>query len=91
MDEFAIRAVHPLMVVADDLDPGNLKQPGGRKKVGSAAELAAHLDAGPLSRKDLKELTGYSGGTFDRRLDEAESAGLVTSICGQWTRKTDQP
>ena len=87
LEEFAARAAHPLMVIADDLDPSNLKQPGGRQKVSSGEEIAALLEDKGLTRGDWRKASGLKSSTFDRRVEDAESAGLVENVSGLWRLK----
>ena len=88
-DEFAVRANHPLMVVAEDLDPANIRQPGGRKKIGSAEVVADLILGKPMTRREWKEASGWSEGTFTRRVKEAEKAHLVVNKSGIWMHRKD--
>ena len=60
--------------------------------MGSAEAVAAALDGGPLTRKAWREATGYTSGTFDRRVTEAEGAELVEkNELGLWQKVREQP
>lgn len=81
MEEFAARAAHPLMLVAGDLDPANLRQPGPGKKVTEQQLLDLLPDEG-LNYSDWRTAatTRYkiSEATFNRRKKEAESGVNLT-------------
>lgn len=74
-EEFAARAAHPLMVVADDLDPAKIRQPGPSKKVTwqqvvdlLPPEGYTYSDWAAAAEAKLK----VSGSTFNRRKGDAE-------------------
>lgn len=75
LEEFAARAVHPLMVEDEGLDPANLRQPGPSKKVTSQQLLEQLPPEGTTYSKwrdSAMAKFSISEATFNRRLKEAE-------------------
>jgi len=74
-EEFAARAAHPLMVVADDLDPSKIRQPGPSKKA-TCQQVVDLLPAEGYTFSDWAAAAerglNVSGSTFNRRKKEAE-------------------
>ena len=79
-DEFAARASHPLIVLADDLDPTKIKQPGPSKKT-TAQQVVELLPPEGLTYSEwcasAEAKLKVSPSTFDRRRKEAERSKLI--------------
>jgi hypothetical protein len=86
--EFAARMSYPLMELAEDLDPSNLRTPGPQKKATPAQVAALLPPAGGISHGDWRKLAaselGISGSTFQRRLEEAQALMLVEKDGDLW-------
>lgn len=90
-EEFAARAAHPLMVVADDLDPAKIRQPGPSKKV-TGQQVVDLLPPDGYTYSDWaaaaeRELN-VSGSTFNRRKKEAERQKKITKRGGHYFQIT---
>lgn len=70
---FAVRYEHPLMLLAPDLNAGDLRGKGGPKKQYSSSDTFNRLEDGMTRQKWLNKmvrLTGMSEGTFRNHLKE---------------------
>jgi hypothetical protein len=81
---FAVRWQHPLMQLADDLDPSKLKQVAGRKKAYSHKKLLAaiaHTTAEkPISKSEWALLTEMPRNTLSGYLTEMRRKKLIETI-----------
>jgi hypothetical protein len=95
---FTVRWAFPLLVVDENLNPGDLKQAGGRKAEHDGSELLDVLPTGGLENKAwraaVEEDHGIPERTFYRLRRELKRAGRVikSEVNGKWqpVRKGDQ-
>jgi hypothetical protein len=87
---FAIEWKYPLMRRNDDLDPGELKQAGGRPKTYNEAKIAALLEPKPLSTSEWQKMSaaelGTSKSSFFRALEDLKFTQSVAkgATDGKW-------
>jgi hypothetical protein len=88
VDPFVVRRVHPLMVRADDLDPNDLKKPGGvQQKYSDEIILEPLNNGGKTTTQWLKALKiiGISQSGFYNRLAEFERKERIKKQGKKWT------
>lgn len=90
-DPIVVRWDYPLWVVADELDPEQLKRPMGRPARFSADDLLELLPASGLSHGEwlekAKRETGMGKTRFNELMRVAKSKGLVVSAFGKYNRR----
>jgi len=84
IDPFVVRWDFPLMRIADELDPEDLRQKPGRKKQFSAEQLVEALRPVPPTTTEWKERSGMSDGTFNRLRRCLIEAGRVHKPKNRW-------
>jgi hypothetical protein len=86
-ESFAVRWAYPLMRLAPDLDPADLKRVGGRPAEHSFGELLKLLPATGLSNEtwiDAAARQGIGKRTYYRLRSKVEESGLIEQREGVW-------
>ncbi len=83
---FAVRWEYPRWQRDDSLNPSDLKTQRGRKEENSSDDALAALGSDLLTFGEWRKRAGMSVGTFSRKKNELESAGLI-AVVGNCYRK----
>lgn len=85
IDPFVVRRVHPLMVRDDSLDPGKLKQIGGRPAKHEAGMLLESLTTA-MTAADWMEASEIPERTFYRLKKELIAQNKVIKVGNKWIK-----
>ena len=92
IEPFVVRWDNPLFVREKDLNPDNLKQPGGRPQSYFTKDLVECLDGAILTTGEFQHLvqteTGMTKATFYRLLKECKESGVLhkSKVDNKWEK-----
>jgi hypothetical protein len=91
---FGVRFEHPLMLLAPDLNPGDLRGKGGPKKQYDLSDTFNRLEDGMTRQKwftKMARLTGMSDGTFRNHLKELLAQERIEAFGKKQFRRKIKP